>query len=141
MTLRLATPGDAAAVVALEVDAFGADGWSADSVAHELAAPTRHAVVAQEAGVLVGWGVLLAGEPADVLRLAVAPLARRRGLGRALLDALLAYAGDGSVLLEVEADNSAALRLYASAGFAPIDRRRGYYGAGRDALVLGRGAS
>jgi ribosomal protein S18 acetylase RimI-like enzyme len=40
------------------------------------------------------------------------------------------------VLLEVAADNSAALALYSRAGFRVISRRADYYGHGRDAVVL-----
>lgn len=138
MTPRLATAADAAAVLALEAAAFGVDGWSADSVAAELTAPTRYVVVAERGGGIVGWAVLLVGDPADVLRLAVLPGARRRGVGRELLGALLEHAGERSVLLEVEAGNAAARALYAAAGFTEIDRRPGYYGPGRDALVLSR---
>lgn len=138
MTPRLATAADAAAVLALEAAAFGVDGWSADSVAAELTAPTRYVVVAERGGGIVGWAVLLVGDPTDVLRLAVLPGARRRGVGRELLGALLEHAGERSVLLEVEAGNAAARALYAAAGFTEIDRRPGYYGPGRDALVLSR---
>lgn len=138
MTPRLATAADAAAVLALEAAAFGVDGWSADSVAAELTAPTRYVVVVERGGGIVGWAVLLVGDPTDVLRLAVLPGARRRGVGRELLGALLEHAGERSVLLEVEAGNAAARALYAAAGFTEIDRRPGYYGPGRDALVLSR---
>lgn len=140
MTLRPATAADAADLAALEVAAFGADGWSVASVAAELAAPTRYVVVSEHAGSVVGWGVLLLGDPADVLRLAVAPHARRQGVGRALLADLLTYAGDRRVLLEVAAKNVAARALYAGTGFVEIDRRPGYYGAGTDAVVLSRAA-
>jgi len=49
-------------------------------------------------------------------------------------------AEDGArrLLLEVSAENEVALRFYATAGFAEIDRRRRYYRDGSDALVLGR---
>lgn len=54
-----------------------------------------------------------------------APAFRRRGVARALIAALADWAGghDGrSVLLQVEEDNTAALRLYASAGYAEAYR-------------------
>lgn len=40
------------------------------------------------------------------------------------------------MLLEVAADNGAALGLYASLGFATINRRARYYTGGVDALVM-----
>ena len=72
--------------------------------------------------------------------LAVAPAAQGQGLGRRLLDALVAEArrrDAGEVLLEVRAENAAALALYTAAGFERIGVRRGYYQpGGTDALVL-----
>lgn len=116
---------------------MGADAWSADSVAAELTAPWRHVVVAEDAAV-PGWAVLVGFDPADVLRVAVDPAARRRGIGRALLAELLSYAGERTMLLEVFADNVAAQALYAGAGLVAVDRRRGYYPDGRDAVVMSR---
>src|SRR5438445_11620773 len=57
----------------------------------------------------------LAGE-VEVLSVGVLPQWRRRGVGRALIDAVVAKAerdGLGSIVLEVAAENEAARRLYA----------------------------
>lgn len=77
-----------------------------------------------------------AGE-AELLTLAVAPPARRRGTGMRLLAAALQAAADEAAVmfLEVAETNAAARALYARAGFSEAGRRRGYY-AGADALVL-----
>jgi ribosomal-protein-alanine N-acetyltransferase len=136
--LRAGTVEDAAALVAVESAAFGTDGWAHAAVLHEVTASSRHVVVAEHADALVGWAVLLEGDVCDVLRVAVAKPAQRRGIGRALLDTLLTRAGSRPVLLEVADDNTAAQALYAGAGFVAIDRRPAYYGPGRDALVLSR---
>jgi ribosomal protein S18 acetylase RimI-like enzyme len=75
-----------------------------------------------------------------VQTLATAPAEQGKGLGRRLLDALVAEARRreaGEVLLEVRADNAAAQALYARVGFERIGVRRGYYRpGGTDALVL-----
>lgn len=143
MTLRTAVAGDLAALASLELECFGADAWSAESLQQELSGvpATRHVVVAEDAeDGLIGFGVVMAlGETADVHRIAVAPDRRRAGLGGRLLQALLTEAalrGCPTVLLEVASDNIAAVALYTRAGFATIDRRLGYYGRGRDALVM-----
>ena len=76
---------------------------------------------------------------ADVQTIAVAPRSQGRGLGRALLGALVAEAGSRGctqLLLEVRDDNEPAITLYESAGFERQGRRRDYYGHGLDALVL-----
>lgn len=82
-----------------------------------------------------------AGGEAEILTLAVAPEARGRGLGRALLEAAARHAGTlgaDNIFLEVGADNPAALTLYAGLGFARVGSRKAYYD-GKDALVLKAG--
>jgi ribosomal-protein-alanine N-acetyltransferase len=97
--------------------------------------------VAVEDGRLVGY--LLARQAADeaeILNLGVAPAARRRGIGRALVrEGLAALAGRGAsqVFLEVRASNAAARALYAEFGFGEVGRRREYYRRPvEDAIVL-----
>lgn len=136
MRLRTATTADTAGLVAVEAAAFESGGWRHAAVLHELTAAWRYVVLVEDAGTVLGWGVLLESDVCDVLRVAVTPQTRRRGVGRALLNALVDRAGPRRVLLEVAADNAPARALYAAAGFVEIDRRASYYGAGRDALVL-----
>lgn len=90
-------------------------------------------------------GRALAGE-AELLTLAVHPAARRRGQGRRWLNAFEAEArarGAEEALLEVAADNAAALALYHSAGWREAGRRPRYYrpaqGPRIDALLLRKG--
>lgn len=129
-------------MVNLERDCFGADAWSADALAAELAGVpgTRSVLVAPASGDVQAYAVLMTvADIADVSRIAVSPRSRRQGLGRLLLDAARVQAaarGCERLLLEVQADNAAALALYAAAGFERIDVRRAYYGSGRDAVVL-----
>ena len=79
------------------------------------------------------------GDVADLHRLVVAPRARRRGVGAALVVAGLAevrHAGAHSVLLEVAYDNEPAIALYQLLGFEQLAARDDYYGPGRHALIL-----
>ena len=144
MKLRTGRADDVDALLVLEGEAFGAEAWSEASVRSELAGvpDTRYVVIAEEGGVPVGYGVLMVvAETADVPRVAVTPSHRRLGVGRKLLTAMLTEAarrGCATLLLELASDNAAAQALYAAAGFRVIDRRRGYYGPGRDALVMSR---
>lgn len=116
--------------------------WSAADFAGFAADPLAFLLVEGDAGFLLGRAV--AGE-AELLTLAVAPEARRRGLGRKLLARFLYQAqlrGAERAFLEVAADNPAAISLYESAGFARAGSRTGYYrtpeGNRIDALVLAR---
>lgn len=116
--------------------------WSAAEFAGFIADPLVFLLVEGDAAFLLGRAV--AGE-AELLTLAAAPEARRRGLGRKLVGRFLYQAqlrGADTALLEVADDNAAARALYAAAGFARAGRRRGYYtapdGMDCDAVVLRR---
>ncbi|KAB2883119.1 MAG: GNAT family N-acetyltransferase, partial [Albidovulum sp.] len=97
--------------------------WTAAEIDGLLAMPGTFLIEAPD-GFLIGRA--LAGE-AELLTLAVAPDARRRGTGTALVAAFLdraVAAGAERAFLEVSADNAAARVLYARAGFAEAGRRR-----------------
>lgn len=131
------------ALAALHARAFSTPApWSPADFAGLLADPLCFLLVEGDAGFLLGRAV--AGE-AELLTIAVAPEARRRGLGRKLVARFLYQAqlrGAERAFLEVAADNAAAIGLYESAGFAPAGRRRSYYltpeGQRIDALVMAR---
>jgi ribosomal-protein-alanine N-acetyltransferase len=136
---------DIPAVAGLEKSVFGAEAWSAGMLEEELAgAPaTRHYLVAEAAGAILGYaGLLVAGEQADVVTLAVAADHWGEGIGTALLDGLIGEAGRRGcteLFLEVRVDNERAKRLYRRNGFEGIGLRRGYYQpSGTDALVMRR---
>jgi [ribosomal protein S18]-alanine N-acetyltransferase len=138
-TLQPAGIAHATAMAAIHRLAFPpAETWGTDAIALQLALPG-----------VIGWldrrgGMILARVAADemeVLTLAVAPTARRLGLGTRLLDAAMTLAAsrDARVaFLEVSINNVAARTLYARAGFTPTGRRPRYYADGSDALVLRR---
>jgi len=116
----------------LEKQLFGAAAWSTDSLAQEVVGPGRWYVGAQYgAGPLVGYaGLWFDGVDAQVMTIGTAAAHQGTGVGRALLDALVARArelGAPSVLLEVRVDNEPALRLYEAVGFEKLGMRRGYY--------------
>ena len=96
-------------------------------------------VVKTIAGYVVAWYVVDEGEVAN---LAVAPGARRQGIGSALLDAAVRESiqrGVSDLYLEVRESNLSARRLYATRGFEEVSRRKGYYRSPvEDALILRR---
>jgi ribosomal-protein-alanine N-acetyltransferase len=144
--LRIATTDDVEAIMALETATFETDAWSSDSMSSELGSEHTYYLFAFDPAtpdVLAGYGGLLAPEDsgeADIQTLAVAPAARRNGLGRTLVTALLAEAavrGAAEVFLEVRADNPNARALYDSLGFEQIAVRTKYYQPdGVDAQVM-----
>ncbi len=138
--MRLA---DLAAVMALEEELFAPDTWTAAMYREELAlTDTRHYLVADDEGTVVGYAGLIAyDDEAHVSTIGVTGSRQGEGIGAQLLDALLAEADRRSpvVLLEVRADNEHAQELYRRRGFTEIGRRRGYYQpSGTDAVVMKR---
>lgn len=131
-------------VLPIEADLFAAEQWTAGMFWNELANGHHYLVARGDDGAVLGYAGLAvnAGE-AWVQNIAVRRDAQRRGIGRALLEALLEEAarrGAARVLLEVAVDNGPAQRLYAAHGFAPVGVRRGYYQpSNKDALVMRRG--
>lgn len=142
VVLRPAATGDLAAVAAIERASFS-DPWAQSAFA-SLLTSDAHFVVAvstDRAETVVGYVVAwFAAGQGDVANIAVAPAARGRGVGAALLDGALAAAraaGARELFLEVRESNAGARALYASRGFAEVGRRRNYYRRPvEDALVL-----
>ena len=148
MKLRLAAAEDAPMLAEVHARAFDAS-WTAPDIARLMEIMGGFAFLAEdddEDGGLVGFLLARAiGGEAEVLTLAVAPWARRRGVAAALVEAAAeaaAVGGAGALFLEVATDNAAAIALYEGRGFEQAGLRRGYYrrGAGpaADALILRR---
>ncbi|MGB5063323.1 MAG: ribosomal protein S18-alanine N-acetyltransferase [Candidatus Competibacter sp.] len=96
-------------------------------------------------GFIQTYGVMsAAADEAHILNLCVRPELRGRGLSRHILGHLLELARTvevQTVFLEVRPTNTAAVRLYSSAGFCEIGLRPDYYpsASGReDALVMAK---
>jgi ribosomal-protein-alanine N-acetyltransferase len=121
------------------------DRWSASYITALLEGPGAMAFLAREGTQACGFILARqAADEAEILTLAVDPVARRRGTGRALVAAAAAGAfarGARAMFLEVESTNAAASGLYVGLGFREVGRRRGYYRdapgmPARDALTL-----
>ena len=138
---------DAARCAELESVLFpGDDPWSERAFLSELAAPHNHYFAAREGDHLVGYaGIALLGRgeavESEVPTTGVDPAAHRRGVGGALLKALLDTADrhGGPVFLEVRIDNTPAIELYNREGFVVVGTRRNYYQpSGADAFTMQR---
>ena len=145
------SPADLDAAIAIDLASFtsgelalgGENPYAvrARSLGEELVRPwSRLRAARDQAGRLVGyslfWHVV---DEVHLLNVAVAVDARRRGLGRALMNDLFAYAREHAVvriLLEVRASNAPALALYESLGFSRFNVRPRYYADGEDAIEM-----
>lgn len=141
--VRRGVEGDLARLVALEEASFTVDRMSRRSLRRLLLGNTADVLLAEDpGGALLGAAVLLRRKGSRRERLyslAVDPGARGRGVGRILLEAVLARArsrGAWAVGLEVRADNHAAIALYRSMGFTEAGMVDGFYADGAPALVM-----
>ena len=137
---------DAEGASALEAACFegaGHEAWTPGMFLSELgedvAAP-RSWWVAHDDGKLLGLagGMVVDGD-VQILDVAVDPAHRREGIARKLLSHVSYDAqmlGCTTASLEVEDGNEGAIALYNALGFTEAGRRRGYYGAGKDAIVM-----
>lgn len=115
--------------------------WTRAQLASQLD-ESRHvflAAVAQES-VLGYVGMMYVLDEGYIANVAVAPDARRQGVGRALIAALLQRAAEldlAFVTLEVRASNAPAIALYSGFGFESVGRRKNYYDKpSEDALLM-----
>ncbi|HKH50506.1 MAG TPA: ribosomal protein S18-alanine N-acetyltransferase [Mycobacterium sp.] len=139
------TRTDAARCAELEKQLFdGDDPWPARAFVAELDAKHIHYVAARADDKLVGYGgIARLGRRRpfeyEIHTIGVDAAYQGQGIGRQLLTALLEYADDGTVFLEVRTDNGAAIALYESVGFVNVSLRRRYYRAsGADAYTMRR---
>jgi ribosomal-protein-alanine N-acetyltransferase len=123
---------------------LGERAWTRQDMAELCASPGVSGVLLLSGGKEIGVALCrVAADEAELLTIAVDAGHRRRGAGRALLEAVIdrARAARASALfLEVGADNPAACSLYEQKDFHVVGRRAGYYQRGTasnvDALVM-----
>ena len=130
----------AAAVAALEARAMGTDAWNEALVLDELPRRDRVWWAAYVGDVLAGYvGTWVVDGQMQVLKIAVEPTFRRRGIARELLARAAADARDlgaSEATLEVRASNEGAQALYAALGFRSLGVRPRYYSDREDAVIM-----
>ena len=141
--VELATIEDLSALMSLEASFPEGQRWSEESWRSEILGENRRIFVYRDVvlGILGAATFALSGDVVDLHRIVTASARRRLGVARTLLVAGTAWATDrgaGRMLLEVEANNTPALSLYAAEGFHRIAERLDYYGPGAHAVILER---
>lgn len=140
--LRPACEADLSALEALEQAAFTADPWTKLMLRGEIGADGAFQIVLPAEGSngrLLGYASFRhVADEAELLRIAIHPEARRRGLARRILETGLEELQRRNVrccFLEVRPHNLPARALYERLGFEQVGSRKGYYPDGSDGLV------
>ena len=142
MKLRTLSIEDLPQVMDLERRLFQSEAWLEQTMATEIISGQTHYVGAFDVSLLGYAGLKVSGPSysSDVQTIGVEPASQGKGIGRALMNELLAVAkrrGSEEVFLEVKAGNESAIALYVSLGFEQIDVRKRYYQpSGEDAIVM-----
>ncbi len=143
-TLRAARADDVARIVDIERDGF-LHPWSRELIERELGHSWSRIVLAYDSdggdervlGYIVFW---IVHDEVHVLNVATALEARRRGIGRALMDAAEEEGrsrGARLSTLEVRRSNEAAIALYRAIGYRQVGVRPKYYAEeNEDAIVM-----
>ncbi len=142
--LRKMTLADLPAVMEIEHHAFS-NPWSLEMVKKELSQDWSTVLLA-EAWTSAGWAVRafaifwLVHDEIHVLNVATHQQHRRLGLGRLVMDAVVAFGREHRcrlATLELRRSNAAALGLYQSIGFRTVGLRPRYYQDNHeDAVVM-----
>lgn len=131
-TIVQGAAADLPSLMPVMADAFGTrfgEAWTESQCLGVVSMPGSHLVIASGSPV-VGFALSrVIIDECELMLLAVMPQVQRRGIGRALLDAVIAnarMANADHVFLEVR-DANPAIELYTETGFIEVGRRRGYY--------------
>ena len=114
--------------------------WTIEQLRSQL--PDEHHIflTALEGEHLLGYvGMMYVLDEGYISNVAVAPEARRKGIGDALIEELMRRAellGLAFVTLEVRQSNAQAAALYEKHGFTAVGKRKNYYDLPREDAVL-----
>lgn len=129
--LRPGRAGDLDALLALERKAFTTDHLSRRSFRNFVTSPNAALIVAEDAGRLAGYALVLFRPGSATARLySIAAAVAGRGLGPMLLSAAEKAAvrrACDTLRLEVHEKNAAAIRRYRKSGYQLFGRHLAYY--------------
>jgi len=139
LLIRDARRDDLARIEELERQCFSVP-WTLAQLESQLPDEMHVFLAAEEDGKVLGYvGMMTVLDEGYISNVAVAPEARRCGIGKKLIEELLHRAEKRElsfVTLEVREHNEPAIGLYAAQGFAPVGLRKNYYDAPKENALL-----
>ena len=139
LTFRNGTREDAKYIAALEAEIF-TDAWTSRSVAETLEQNNAFIVVAELDRKLIGYCIVYhVMDEAEIARIAVGQDARRKGVGKRLLDETCNRCAERNVrrlLLDVRESNEGARTFYTRYGFGMDGIRKNFYDNPKEHAVL-----
>ena len=131
LVIRPGAPSDLPAIAAIQSASPQAASWPVEDYLNYTLS------VAESDGSVRGFLAFrtVAEGEFEILNLAVATEARRRGIGRALVRSFLKESR-GAVYLEVRLSNRPGIELYKSLGFQEVAVRTGYYALPPESAVV-----
>ncbi len=105
--------------------------WSLDSIEEIFKYDYNYYYGIIQDYILIGYvGIMVVGDEADLINIAVLPDYRGRGLANQLMTYVMKEViilGLQKITLEVRESNEIAIKLYSNFSFDKIDIRKGYY--------------
>lgn len=145
LRFRAAHRSDAAAIAAmsrLHVEHGLRWRWTPARIRKQIDDPETMVLIASLDGEMAGFAIMRFGDlDAHLFLLAVDPAARRKGIGRALLEWLessCCTAGIQNIRLEVRWGNRQARRFYLANGYRILGQVAGYYDRREAAVLMGK---
>lgn len=137
--IRLAEEKDISLIAEIERECFTTP-ETENTVREVVGSPVYEAYVSELDGEVVGHTITMSicGEE-DILSVAVRPSFRRLGIGKMLMDNIIARAvanENTDIFLEVRKSNVAAISLYERCGFEKVGERKNFYDLPREDAVL-----
>ncbi|SFQ48802.1 ribosomal-protein-alanine N-acetyltransferase [Lachnospiraceae bacterium XBB1006] len=138
--IRRMNKEDLQRVVEMEKETFSQP-WTQEGFWNAMQLPKNcFLVIEDEEGVQGYCGYYQVLDEAEVMNVCVKKEKRGRGLGKAMMKQLLAYAkkgGAASIVLEARVSNEAAIHVYETLGFVALGVRKGFYEQPtEDALIM-----
>ena len=140
--IRTATSRDIGALLRIESACFASEAWDAELFRDYLDISGDFFVIAKIGTRIAGYAIAFVGDrSAEIDSLAVLPEYRRRGVARALMNALLRQLSRSRIRicsLVVRRSNKAAIGLYRGFGFARVRTIQSYYPDGEHGWLMRR---